>query len=160
MSGSKRKPADPRAAARPTHRAVIRDRPDAPARTIDLTLIDGDARTASGELIARLTDGAWYWLDGVPPASWRIVGVGGRPARDGAAALHTITIRFPAVGRRRPVRIGVRLTEAELAAWQRAAGALSIQDWVRSLPGIWRRTGAAEVREIAGAAALISVARR
>jgi hypothetical protein len=79
----------------------------------------------------------------------------GRRPRAGAAARRQVTIRFPAFELRNAWGVSVRLTDAELAAWQRAAGEQSLQDWVRSLPGIAAGAGGAEVRRVANAAALI-----
>jgi hypothetical protein len=72
----------------------------------------------------------------------------GRKPRAGAAARRQVTIAL-ADG-----RVSVRLTDAELAAWQRAAGERSLQDWVRSLPGITAGAGGAEVRRVVNAAAI------
>jgi hypothetical protein len=80
----------------------------------------------------------------------------GRKPRAGAAARRQVTIAFPAFELHHARRVSVRLTDAELAAWQRAAGEQSLQDWVRSLPGIAAGAGA-EVRRVANAAALIPV---
>jgi hypothetical protein len=78
----------------------------------------------------------------------------GRKPRAGAAARRQVTIRFPAFELRNAWGVSVRLTDAEFTAWQRTAGEQSLQDWVRSLPGISAGAGGAEVRRIANAATI------
>jgi hypothetical protein len=113
-------------------------------------VVDGVASTLQGASIATLgTDGAWYWADGPTPARFEIVGISGRRPRGGSAATHQVPIRFPATSRRAAGYVAMRVSADELASLQRAAGDATVADWIRSLPGVGPRLGAARIRAIA-----------
>lgn len=115
----------------PTHRLLTWSRAGAAPATLDLELVDGIAISAAGPIVAIGADGAWYWIDGVPPSRWEVVEIGG-------VARHAALYAF---GARRSYAEAGRRYGVTRSAVEQAARALTAEPRPRATARPPRRAG-------------------